>query len=111
MEKKEVRMIALSTLLNRAIEQMTPINKDIYAVHLDLVKSTKDNLVYYRFPVIGAIKDDRDNFQYVSHGPDGPRTIDANNDNTFIGYFTEEDYLGEIMEEHGQMMYKKFCEK
>lgn len=111
MEKKEVRMIALSTLLNRAIEQMTPINKDIFAVHLDLVKSTKDNLVYYRFPVIGAIKDDRNNFQYVSHGPDGPRLIDIDNNDNFIGYFTQEDYLGEVMQEHGRMIYNKLFEK
>ena len=111
MDKKEMKMIALTTLLKRAIEHIAPVNKDIYAVHIDLVKSTKEHLVYFRFPVIGAIKDDRDNFKYVSHGPDGPRVIDADNNDTFIGYFTEEDYLGEIMQDHGRMMYKKFCEK
>lgn len=109
MEKNEMKMIALSTLLKRAMENMTPINKYIYAVYIDLDESTKDNLVYYRFPVIGAIKDDKNNFKYVSHGPDGPRIIDV--DDTFIGYFTEEDYLGEVMQEHGKMIYKKICEK
>lgn len=108
MEKNEMKMIALSSLLKRAMENMTPINKDIYAVYIDLDESTKDNLVYYRFPVIGAIKDDKNNFKYVSHGPDGPRLDEGG---PFIGYFTREDYLGEVMQEHGRMIYKKMCEK
>lgn len=109
MEKNEIKMIALSTLLKRSMENITPINADIYAVYLDLDQSTKDNLIYYRFPVVGIIRDDKNNLKYISHGPDGPRVIES--DDTFIGYFTKEDYLSEVMQEHGRMIYKKICER